>query len=65
MVARSVLKAVLPDIPHDEVDYNVVQNNGKLIHHRPLQIKIVLATSTETMSSTSTHDHVGYHHCHI
>lgn len=30
MVARSVLKAVLPDIPHDEVDYNVVQNNGRI-----------------------------------
>lgn len=28
LIARSVLKAVLPDIPHDEVDYNVVQNNG-------------------------------------
>lgn len=29
LIARSVLKAVLPDIPHDEVDYNIVQNNGK------------------------------------
>lgn len=28
MIVRSVLKSVLPDIPHDEVDYNVVQNNG-------------------------------------
>ncbi|KEF53330.1 uncharacterized protein A1O9_10778 [Exophiala aquamarina CBS 119918] len=28
LVARSVLKSVLPDIPHDEVDYNIVQNNG-------------------------------------
>lgn len=31
LVARSVLGAVLPDIPHDEVDYNVVQNNGKRV----------------------------------
>lgn len=29
LIARSVLQATLPDIPHDEVDYNVVQNNGK------------------------------------
>lgn len=28
LVARAVLKSVLPDIPHDEVDYNIVQNNG-------------------------------------
>ncbi|EXJ58845.1 hypothetical protein A1O7_06275 [Cladophialophora yegresii CBS 114405] len=28
VLARSVLKAVLPDIPHEEADYNVVQNNG-------------------------------------
>jgi len=28
LIARCVLKAVLPDIPHDQVDYNVVQNNG-------------------------------------
>ncbi|KAK5051401.1 hypothetical protein LTR84_003053 [Exophiala bonariae] len=28
VIVRSVLKSVLPDIPHDEVDYNVVQNNG-------------------------------------
>lgn len=28
VVARGVLRAVLPDIPHDQADYNVVQNNG-------------------------------------
>ncbi|KIX04974.1 uncharacterized protein Z518_05846 [Rhinocladiella mackenziei CBS 650.93] len=28
MLARSVIKAVMPDIPHEEADYNVVQNNG-------------------------------------
>ncbi|KIW85746.1 hypothetical protein Z517_01138 [Fonsecaea pedrosoi CBS 271.37] len=28
LLARSVIKAVLPDIPHEEADYNVVQNNG-------------------------------------
>jgi diadenosine tetraphosphate (Ap4A) HIT family hydrolase len=28
LIARSVLKSVLPDIPHDEADYNLVQNNG-------------------------------------
>lgn len=28
IVARAVLGAAYPDIPHDEVDYNVVQNNG-------------------------------------
>ncbi|OCT51862.1 hypothetical protein CLCR_08820 [Cladophialophora carrionii] len=28
VLARSVLKAVLPDIPHEDADYNVVQNNG-------------------------------------
>lgn len=28
VVARAVLGAAYPDIPHDEVDYNVVQNNG-------------------------------------
>jgi len=28
VLARSVLKAVLPDIPHEYADYNVVQNNG-------------------------------------
>ncbi len=29
ILSRAVLKAVLPDIPHEEVDYNVVQNNGE------------------------------------
>lgn len=28
LVARAVLNSVFPDIPHDEADYNVVQNNG-------------------------------------
>ncbi|KIX94377.1 uncharacterized protein Z520_09763 [Fonsecaea multimorphosa CBS 102226] len=28
LLARSVIKAVLPDIPHESADYNVVQNNG-------------------------------------
>ncbi|KIV88944.1 hypothetical protein PV10_08570 [Exophiala mesophila] len=28
IVARGVLRAVLPDIPHDQADYNIVQNNG-------------------------------------
>ncbi|OQU96665.1 HIT domain-containing protein [Cladophialophora immunda] len=28
LLARSVIKAVLPDIPHQDADYNVVQNNG-------------------------------------
>ncbi|KIW95207.1 uncharacterized protein Z519_03791 [Cladophialophora bantiana CBS 173.52] len=28
LLARSVIKAVLPDIPHENADYNVVQNNG-------------------------------------
>lgn len=28
LVARAVLRSVFPDIPHDEADYNVVQNNG-------------------------------------
>ncbi|OAP60760.1 hypothetical protein AYL99_05762 [Fonsecaea erecta] len=28
LLARSVIKAVLPDIPHEQADYNVVQNNG-------------------------------------
>lgn len=28
VLARAVLKAVLPDIPHEDADYNVVQNNG-------------------------------------
>lgn len=28
LVVRSVLSATFPDIPHNEADYNVVQNNG-------------------------------------
>ncbi|KAI1616825.1 hit-like protein [Exophiala viscosa] len=28
LIARSVTRAVMPDIPHDEADYNIVQNNG-------------------------------------
>lgn len=28
LLARSVLRAVMPDIPHEEADYNIVQNNG-------------------------------------
>jgi len=28
VLARAVIGAVMPDIPHDEADYNVVQNNG-------------------------------------
>ncbi|KAK5194499.1 hypothetical protein LTR99_003000 [Exophiala xenobiotica] len=28
VLARSVIKAVMPDIPHEQADYNVVQNNG-------------------------------------
>ncbi|KIW12964.1 hypothetical protein PV08_08151 [Exophiala spinifera] len=28
LLSRSVMKAVMPDIPHQKVDYNVVQNNG-------------------------------------
>lgn len=31
LLARSVTRAVMPDIPHDEADYNIVQNNGKPI----------------------------------
>ncbi|EXJ68247.1 uncharacterized protein A1O5_08862 [Cladophialophora psammophila CBS 110553] len=36
LLARSVIKAVLPDIPHEDADYNVVQNNGEPLpafHH--------------------------------
>ncbi|KAK7903407.1 hypothetical protein LTR67_001427 [Exophiala xenobiotica] len=28
VLARSVIKAVMPDVPHEQADYNVVQNNG-------------------------------------
>jgi diadenosine tetraphosphate (Ap4A) HIT family hydrolase len=28
LIARSVMKTVLPDIPHADADYNIVQNNG-------------------------------------
>lgn len=28
VVARAVLGTTFPEIPHDSVDYNVVQNNG-------------------------------------
>ena len=34
LIARSVLRAVLPDVPVDEADYNIVQNNG----HRAAQV---------------------------
>lgn len=29
LIARSVIRAVLPDVPVDEADYNIVQNNGQ------------------------------------
>ena len=35
LIARTVIRAVLPDIPHDEADYNIVQNNGRF---RPFSI---------------------------
>lgn len=28
LLSRAVTRATMPDIPHAEVDYNVVQNNG-------------------------------------
>jgi len=31
LLARSIMKAVLPDIPHEHADYNVVQNNGRCL----------------------------------
>jgi diadenosine tetraphosphate (Ap4A) HIT family hydrolase len=34
LIARSVLRAVLPDVPVNEADYNIVQNNG----HRAAQV---------------------------
>jgi diadenosine tetraphosphate (Ap4A) HIT family hydrolase len=34
LITRSVLSAVLPDVPISEADYNVVQNNG----HRAAQV---------------------------
>lgn len=30
LLARAVTRSVLPDIPHEEVDYNIVQNNGTI-----------------------------------
>lgn len=34
LIARSVLRAVLPDVPVSDADYNIVQNNG----HRAAQV---------------------------
>ena len=47
ILARSVLKAVLPDIPHEDADYNVVQNNGKCssTHHHSLRTFTSLITT--------------------
>ncbi|KAL2421689.1 hypothetical protein ABEF95_002274 [Exophiala dermatitidis] len=28
LLARAVMRAVMPDIPHQDADYNIVQNNG-------------------------------------
>jgi hypothetical protein len=28
LLSRAITRATMPDIPHAEVDYNVVQNNG-------------------------------------
>lgn len=49
MLARSVLKAVMPDIPHEHADYNVVQNNGESTSH--MEPFLLLSKSIEFSTS--------------
>lgn len=62
LIARSVTRSVLPDIPHEEVDYNIVQNNGESIVHinthpqsYPIPFTITIPTSPPYTSTYPKH----------